>query len=150
MACLATRCMDFSRLPLTSGPNWSPPHQPPPGLLASPQSAPGNLENSKLSESRINSGSRENSTVDFSKVNVFSNACLCTSGHFWKDSRTKFQCPLSPCGMQNQADLSGQFCNTLVNLQLLPQVLIHARDLKHTSGGHPASKMEWNPAMLMQ
>uniref|UniRef100_A0A8C7KRG1 Anion exchange protein n=1 Tax=Oncorhynchus kisutch TaxID=8019 RepID=A0A8C7KRG1_ONCKI len=37
------------------------------GLLASPQSAPGNLENSKPSESRINGGSRENSTVDFSK-----------------------------------------------------------------------------------
>uniref|UniRef100_A0A671M1F5 Anion exchange protein n=1 Tax=Sinocyclocheilus anshuiensis TaxID=1608454 RepID=A0A671M1F5_9TELE len=40
------------------------------GLLASPQSAPGGLENSKLSESRMNGagGSRENSTVDFSKV----------------------------------------------------------------------------------
>uniref|UniRef100_A0A671LZJ2 Anion exchange protein n=1 Tax=Sinocyclocheilus anshuiensis TaxID=1608454 RepID=A0A671LZJ2_9TELE len=39
------------------------------GLLASPQSAPGGLENSKLSESRMNGagGSRENSTVDFSK-----------------------------------------------------------------------------------
>uniref|UniRef100_A0A674CBG6 Anion exchange protein n=1 Tax=Salmo trutta TaxID=8032 RepID=A0A674CBG6_SALTR len=37
------------------------------GLLASPQSAPGNLENSKPSESRISGGSRENSTVDFSK-----------------------------------------------------------------------------------
>uniref|UniRef100_A0A8B9JL60 Anion exchange protein n=1 Tax=Astyanax mexicanus TaxID=7994 RepID=A0A8B9JL60_ASTMX len=40
------------------------------GLLASPQSAPGNLENSKPSESRISSGpggSRENSTVDFSR-----------------------------------------------------------------------------------
>uniref|UniRef100_A0A4W5QAT0 Solute carrier family 4 member 7 n=1 Tax=Hucho hucho TaxID=62062 RepID=A0A4W5QAT0_9TELE len=40
------------------------------GLLASPQSAPGNLENSKPSESRINGGSRENSTVDFSKVTL--------------------------------------------------------------------------------
>ncbi|KAM9404548.1 sodium bicarbonate cotransporter 3-like isoform 2-T2 [Salvelinus alpinus] len=40
------------------------------GLLASPQSAPGNLENSKPSESRINGGSRENSTVDFSKVDM--------------------------------------------------------------------------------
>ncbi|XP_070989992.1 sodium bicarbonate cotransporter 3-like [Oncorhynchus clarkii lewisi] len=39
-------------------------------LLASPQSAPGNLENSKPSESRINGGSRENSTVDFSKVDM--------------------------------------------------------------------------------
>uniref|UniRef100_A0A672L9G1 Solute carrier family 4 member 7 n=1 Tax=Sinocyclocheilus grahami TaxID=75366 RepID=A0A672L9G1_SINGR len=40
------------------------------GLLASPQSAPGNLENSKPSESRMNvfPGSRENSTVDFSRV----------------------------------------------------------------------------------
>ncbi|XP_014879494.1 sodium bicarbonate cotransporter 3-like isoform X1 [Poecilia latipinna] len=36
------------------------------GLLASPQSAPGNLDN-KISESRIGAGSRENSTVDFSK-----------------------------------------------------------------------------------
>uniref|UniRef100_A0A3P9PGU8 Anion exchange protein n=1 Tax=Poecilia reticulata TaxID=8081 RepID=A0A3P9PGU8_POERE len=36
------------------------------GLLASPQSAPGNLDN-KISESRIGTGSRENSTVDFSK-----------------------------------------------------------------------------------
>uniref|UniRef100_A0A673MV88 Anion exchange protein n=1 Tax=Sinocyclocheilus rhinocerous TaxID=307959 RepID=A0A673MV88_9TELE len=47
---------------------------PPPqsGLLASPQSAPGGLENSKPSESRMNSagGSRENSTVDFSKVDM--------------------------------------------------------------------------------
>ncbi|XP_035235714.1 sodium bicarbonate cotransporter 3 isoform X2 [Anguilla anguilla] len=40
------------------------------GLLASPQSAPGNLENSKPSESRINNGSRENSTVDFSRVDM--------------------------------------------------------------------------------
>ncbi|KAG1936734.1 sodium bicarbonate cotransporter 3 isoform X2 [Pimephales promelas] len=42
------------------------------GLLASPQSAPGNLENSKASESRMNGagGSRENSTVDFSKVDM--------------------------------------------------------------------------------
>uniref|UniRef100_A0A672RWZ7 Anion exchange protein n=1 Tax=Sinocyclocheilus grahami TaxID=75366 RepID=A0A672RWZ7_SINGR len=42
------------------------------GLLASPQSAPGGLENSKPSESRMNSagGSRENSTVDFSKVDM--------------------------------------------------------------------------------
>ncbi|XP_030637307.1 sodium bicarbonate cotransporter 3 isoform X2 [Chanos chanos] len=42
------------------------------GHLASPQSAPGNLENSKPSESRISGagGSRENSTVDFSKVDM--------------------------------------------------------------------------------
>ncbi|XP_060717166.1 sodium bicarbonate cotransporter 3 isoform X2 [Tachysurus vachellii] len=40
------------------------------GLMASPHSAPGNLENSKPSESRINGGSRENSTVDFSKVDM--------------------------------------------------------------------------------
>ncbi|KAI1885600.1 hypothetical protein AGOR_G00205490 [Albula goreensis] len=42
------------------------------GLLASPQSAPGNLESSKPSESRMvsGSGSRENSTVDFSKVDM--------------------------------------------------------------------------------
>nr|XP_054596773.1 sodium bicarbonate cotransporter 3 isoform X4 [Nothobranchius furzeri] len=39
------------------------------GLMATPQSAPGNLEN-KILESRINSGSRENSTVDFSKVDM--------------------------------------------------------------------------------
>ncbi|KAL2084809.1 hypothetical protein ACEWY4_020327 [Coilia grayii] len=41
-------------------------------LLASPQSAPGNLENSKPSEGRLNGagGSRENSTVDFSKVDM--------------------------------------------------------------------------------
>uniref|UniRef100_A0A674C6Z7 Anion exchange protein n=1 Tax=Salmo trutta TaxID=8032 RepID=A0A674C6Z7_SALTR len=45
------------------------------GLLASPQSAPGNLENSKPSESRINGGSRENSTVDFSKQ-----TCHCSCG----------------------------------------------------------------------
>uniref|UniRef100_A0A3Q2VN75 Anion exchange protein n=1 Tax=Haplochromis burtoni TaxID=8153 RepID=A0A3Q2VN75_HAPBU len=39
------------------------------GLLASPQSAPGNLDDNKNAESRGNggSGSRENSTVDFSK-----------------------------------------------------------------------------------
>ncbi|XP_042628991.1 sodium bicarbonate cotransporter 3-like isoform X11 [Cyprinus carpio] len=42
------------------------------GLLASPQSAPGSLENSKPSESRMNGGggSRENSTVDFSRVDM--------------------------------------------------------------------------------
>ncbi|XP_041798500.1 sodium bicarbonate cotransporter 3-like isoform X2 [Chelmon rostratus] len=39
------------------------------GLLASPHSAPGNLD-SKNSENRINGGSRENSTVDFSKVDM--------------------------------------------------------------------------------
>ncbi|XP_010863425.1 sodium bicarbonate cotransporter 3 isoform X5 [Esox lucius] len=44
------------------------------GLLASPQSAPGNLENSKASETRLNGGSRENSTVDFSKD------CYCSCG----------------------------------------------------------------------
>ncbi|XP_053346651.1 sodium bicarbonate cotransporter 3 isoform X2 [Clarias gariepinus] len=51
------------------------------GLMASPQSAPGNLENSKPSESRINGGSRENSTVDFSKPRQqdcrISFHCLC-------------------------------------------------------------------------
>ncbi|XP_065814033.1 LOW QUALITY PROTEIN: sodium bicarbonate cotransporter 3 [Labrus bergylta] len=40
------------------------------GLLASPHSAPGNLDNNKNGESRINGGSRENSTVDFSKVDM--------------------------------------------------------------------------------
>ena len=41
------------------------------GLLASPQSAPGNLDNGKNGESRGNGGnggSRENSTAGFSKV----------------------------------------------------------------------------------
>ncbi|XP_069874835.1 sodium bicarbonate cotransporter 3 isoform X7 [Dipodomys merriami] len=39
------------------------------GILASPQSAPGNLDNSKTGEMKGNGsgGSRENSTVDFSK-----------------------------------------------------------------------------------
>nr|XP_023663392.1 sodium bicarbonate cotransporter 3-like isoform X2 [Paramormyrops kingsleyae] len=49
------------------------------GLLASPQSAPGSLENSKLSECRIISGSRENSTVDFSKDCHPSFHCSCGS-----------------------------------------------------------------------
>lgn len=42
------------------------------GYLSSPQSAPGSLENSKPSEIRLNGagGSRENSTVDFSKVDM--------------------------------------------------------------------------------
>ncbi|MCJ8745366.1 hypothetical protein PDJAM_G00129390 [Pangasius djambal] len=40
------------------------------GLMASPHSAPGSLENSKPSEIRMNGGSRENSTVDFSKVDM--------------------------------------------------------------------------------
>uniref|UniRef100_A0A3Q4GJW6 Anion exchange protein n=1 Tax=Neolamprologus brichardi TaxID=32507 RepID=A0A3Q4GJW6_NEOBR len=42
------------------------------GLLASPQSAPGNLDDNKNGESRGNggNGSRENSTVDFSKVDM--------------------------------------------------------------------------------
>ncbi|XP_058504300.1 sodium bicarbonate cotransporter 3-like isoform X4 [Solea solea] len=39
------------------------------GLLVSPQSAPGNLDN-KIAESRINSSSRENSTVGFTKVDM--------------------------------------------------------------------------------
>ncbi|XP_047664360.1 sodium bicarbonate cotransporter 3 isoform X1 [Tachysurus fulvidraco] len=46
------------------------------GLMASPHSAPGNLENSKPSESRINGGSRENSTVDFSKPRQ-QDRCIC-------------------------------------------------------------------------
>ncbi|XP_069874834.1 sodium bicarbonate cotransporter 3 isoform X6 [Dipodomys merriami] len=43
-----------------------------PGILASPQSAPGNLDNSKTGEMKGNGsgGSRENSTVDFSKVDM--------------------------------------------------------------------------------
>ncbi|KAM7421672.1 hypothetical protein PAMA_015695 [Pampus argenteus] len=40
------------------------------GLLASPQSAPGNLDNNKNTDGRFNAGSRENSTVDFSKVDM--------------------------------------------------------------------------------
>ncbi|XP_042536225.1 sodium bicarbonate cotransporter 3 isoform X2 [Dipodomys spectabilis] len=42
------------------------------GILASPQSAPGNLDNSKTGEMKGNGsgGSRENSTVDFSKVDM--------------------------------------------------------------------------------
>ncbi|XP_076028034.1 sodium bicarbonate cotransporter 3-like isoform X3 [Genypterus blacodes] len=43
------------------------------GLLASPQSAPGNLDNSKNVDGRIHGGansSRENSTVDFSRVDM--------------------------------------------------------------------------------
>ncbi|XP_076400593.1 sodium bicarbonate cotransporter 3 isoform X8 [Peromyscus maniculatus bairdii] len=42
------------------------------GILASPQSAPGNLDNSKSGEMKGNGsgGSRENSTVDFSKVDM--------------------------------------------------------------------------------
>uniref|UniRef100_A0A4W5QHU7 Solute carrier family 4 member 7 n=1 Tax=Hucho hucho TaxID=62062 RepID=A0A4W5QHU7_9TELE len=52
------------------------------GLLASPQSAPGNLENSKPSESRINGGSRENSTVDFSKQ-----TCHCSCGSWGGGAR---------------------------------------------------------------
>ncbi|XP_050986768.1 LOW QUALITY PROTEIN: sodium bicarbonate cotransporter 3 [Labeo rohita] len=51
------------------------------GLLASPQSAPGSLENSKPSESRMNGagGSRENSTVDFSKDSQSPFHCSCGS-----------------------------------------------------------------------
>ncbi|XP_072507240.1 sodium bicarbonate cotransporter 3 isoform X5 [Notamacropus eugenii] len=43
-----------------------------PGILASPQSAPGNLDSSKSGEAKGNGtgGSRENSTVDFSKVDM--------------------------------------------------------------------------------
>ncbi|XP_036287544.1 sodium bicarbonate cotransporter 3 isoform X9 [Pipistrellus kuhlii] len=42
------------------------------GILASPQSAPGNLDTSKSAEMKGNGGggSRENSTVDFSKVDM--------------------------------------------------------------------------------
>ncbi|XP_019600822.2 sodium bicarbonate cotransporter 3 isoform X17 [Rhinolophus sinicus] len=42
------------------------------GVLASPQSAPGNLDNTKSGETKGNGsgGSRENSTVDFSKVDM--------------------------------------------------------------------------------
>ncbi|KAM3615007.1 uncharacterized protein V6R79_022083 [Siganus canaliculatus] len=65
-----------NRIPLVRsfadmGKKHSEPHfQERNGLLASPQSAPGNLDNSKSSESRMNGGSRENSTVDFSKVDM--------------------------------------------------------------------------------
>uniref|UniRef100_A0A087YMA1 Anion exchange protein n=1 Tax=Poecilia formosa TaxID=48698 RepID=A0A087YMA1_POEFO len=89
--CLPTRPHCASRsatcrspaLPDWPRPFWTPPPQEErrtaarrqrrwqadPGLLASPQSAPGNLDN-KISESRIGAGSRENSTVDFSKVDM--------------------------------------------------------------------------------
>ncbi|KAG7458070.1 hypothetical protein MATL_G00233950 [Megalops atlanticus] len=45
---------------------------PPEGSLGSPQSAPGNLDTGKSSDSRMTRGgvSRENSTVDFSKVDM--------------------------------------------------------------------------------
>lgn len=52
------------------------------GLLASPHSAPGNLD-SKNSESRVNGGngsSRENSTVDFSKVTSAQFCCFGSTG----------------------------------------------------------------------
>ncbi|XP_029958220.1 sodium bicarbonate cotransporter 3 [Salarias fasciatus] len=40
------------------------------GLVASPQSVPGNLDHTKHIENRFNGGSCENSTVDFSKVDM--------------------------------------------------------------------------------
>ncbi|XP_061109368.1 sodium bicarbonate cotransporter 3-like [Conger conger] len=44
---------------------------PPEGLVVSPQCAAGNLDNSKAGDSKMNRGvSRENSTVDFSKVDM--------------------------------------------------------------------------------
>uniref|UniRef100_A0A8C5A666 Anion exchange protein n=1 Tax=Gadus morhua TaxID=8049 RepID=A0A8C5A666_GADMO len=69
--------------PVSSSPCVALPHPPPvlllppplgTGLLASPQSAPGNLDQSKVLEGRGTpgggGGSRENSTVDFSKVDM--------------------------------------------------------------------------------
>uniref|UniRef100_A0A671YQY9 Anion exchange protein n=1 Tax=Sparus aurata TaxID=8175 RepID=A0A671YQY9_SPAAU len=64
------------------------------GLLASPHSAPGNLDG-KNSESRVNGGngsSRENSTVDFSKVTsaqfccfgVVDPVCVCVCVCVWQ------------------------------------------------------------------
>uniref|UniRef100_A0A8C8LLW6 Anion exchange protein n=1 Tax=Oncorhynchus tshawytscha TaxID=74940 RepID=A0A8C8LLW6_ONCTS len=62
------RCRSPTPPCLSPTPPLTDPDPPLPAcLLASPQSAPGNLENSKPSESRIHGGSRENSTVDFSK-----------------------------------------------------------------------------------
>ncbi|XP_008321190.1 sodium bicarbonate cotransporter 3-like isoform X2 [Cynoglossus semilaevis] len=40
------------------------------GLLVSPQSAPGSLDNGKNSETRLNGGSRENSNPGFGKVDM--------------------------------------------------------------------------------
>ncbi|KAM8827035.1 sodium bicarbonate cotransporter 3-like isoform 1-T1 [Synchiropus picturatus] len=40
------------------------------GLLAAPHSAPGNLDHGKTGDRRANGGSQENSTVDFSKVDM--------------------------------------------------------------------------------
>uniref|UniRef100_A0A8C1AU35 Anion exchange protein n=1 Tax=Cyprinus carpio carpio TaxID=630221 RepID=A0A8C1AU35_CYPCA len=64
--------------PARLGQLLSPPQS---GLLASPQSAPGSLENSKPSESRMNGGggSRENSTVDFSRDSQSPFHCSCGS-----------------------------------------------------------------------
>ncbi|XP_062842116.1 sodium bicarbonate cotransporter 3 isoform X2 [Trichomycterus rosablanca] len=64
-----------NRIPLVRsfadmGKKHSDPHLLERNGLVSPHSAPGNLENSKPSESRMNGGSRENSTVDFSKVDM--------------------------------------------------------------------------------
>uniref|UniRef100_A0A8C8LMA6 Anion exchange protein n=1 Tax=Oncorhynchus tshawytscha TaxID=74940 RepID=A0A8C8LMA6_ONCTS len=65
------RCRSPTPPCLSPTPPLTDPDPPLPAcLLASPQSAPGNLENSKPSESRIHGGSRENSTVDFSKVDM--------------------------------------------------------------------------------
>ncbi|KAI2654979.1 Sodium bicarbonate cotransporter 3 [Labeo rohita] len=59
----------------------SRPHNECAVFLHPPQSAPGSLENSKPSESRMNGagGSRENSTVDFSKDSQSPFHCSCGS-----------------------------------------------------------------------
>lgn len=56
------------------------------GILASPQSAPGNLDNNKSGEIKGNGGggSRENSTVDFSKV-ILSFPVNCHNHSYWEN-----------------------------------------------------------------
>ncbi len=98
-------------------------HCPPPplssfliltGLLASPQSAPGSLENSKHSESRMNGagGSRENSTVDFSKVSSLYIMTYCK--YCWWLS------------LQERVPKKLHLCNFLINLRTWEQTPLFA------------------------
>lgn len=92
------------------------------GLLASPHSAPGNLDNSKNSESRINRGSRENSTVDFSKVtpaapSETTHASRVLHHHHLKCRNTHI-CMRSQIGQHNGREWAGTYLDNqlIVNL----------------------------------
>ncbi|XP_023587975.1 sodium bicarbonate cotransporter 3 [Trichechus manatus latirostris] len=99
-----------------------------PGILASPQSAPGNLDTSKSGEIKGNGagGSRENSTVDFSKV------ILSLTLHFHSLTQNNITMflflLLGPAGKAPQYHEIGRSIATLMTDEIFHDVAYKAKD----------------------